>query len=308
MLHAPTVEKLQALHLRGLVAAWEEQSRQPAYAELGFEERLGLLVDAEWTWRENRRQAQRLKAARLKCAACVEDIDYRQPRGLDKSVLRSLATCQWIAGHQNVICVGPTGTGKTFLACALATQACRHGYTARTPGRPLPGAPRPRPPGHSVADGHVAPRQQRPAHVPLCPVPRLVRPPVGAWGPAGPPGRSLPGRVAPGGVGSDQVLAGRSPGAVPGPRPVRPARQGPLADRAGLPGTQRRAGARPLRGPFLHRLAPPCHPGRHRVRVPHPGAAPQQKKLRDGACPRFGSGSNACSSSWLSGVPGVDLG
>jgi DNA replication protein DnaC len=131
MLHAPTVEKLQALHLRGLVAALEEQSRQASYAELGFEERLGLLVDAEWTWRENRRQAQRLKAARLKCAACVEDIDFRHPRGLDKSVLRSLATCQWIAGHQNVICVGPTGTGKTFLACALATQACRHGYTAR---------------------------------------------------------------------------------------------------------------------------------------------------------------------------------
>jgi len=132
MLRAPTVEKLQALRLHGLVAAWEEQGRQAAYAELGFEERLGLLVDAEWTWRETRRQAQRLKAARLKLPqACVEDLDYRQPRGLDKSVLRSLATCQWIAGHQNVICVGPTGTGKTFLACALATQACRHGYTAR---------------------------------------------------------------------------------------------------------------------------------------------------------------------------------
>lgn len=83
MLHAPTVEKLQALHLHGLVAALEEQGRQTAYAELGFEERLGLLVDAEWTWRESRRQAQRLKAARLKCTACVEDIDYRHPRGLD---------------------------------------------------------------------------------------------------------------------------------------------------------------------------------------------------------------------------------
>ena len=131
MLRSPTVEKLQALRLPGLVAALEEQGRQPAYAELSFEERLGLLVDAEWTSRESRRQAQRLQAARLKCAACVEDIDYRHPRGLDKAVLRSLATCQWIAAHQNVICTGPTGTGKTFLACALATQACRQGYTGR---------------------------------------------------------------------------------------------------------------------------------------------------------------------------------
>jgi DNA replication protein DnaC len=131
MLQAPTVEKLQALHLHGLVTALAEQGRQASYAELSFEERLGLLVDAEWTARENRRQAQRLKAARLKLAACVEDIDYRQPRGLDKAVLRSLATCQWIAAHQNVICIGPTGTGKTFLACALASQACRQGYTAR---------------------------------------------------------------------------------------------------------------------------------------------------------------------------------
>lgn len=132
MLHAPTVEKLQALRLHGLVAAWEEQARQTAYAELPFEERLGLLVDAEWTSRENRRQGQRLKAARLKLPqACVEDIDYRHPRGLDKAVLRSLATGQWLAAHQNVICTGPTGTGKTFLACALATQACRQGYTVR---------------------------------------------------------------------------------------------------------------------------------------------------------------------------------
>lgn len=132
MLHAPTVEKLQALRLHGLVAALEEQARQTSYAELPFEERLGLLVDAEWTSRENRRQTQRLKAARLKLPqACVEDIDYRHPRGLDKAVLRHLATCQWLAAHQNVICTGPTGTGKTFLACALATQACRQGYTVR---------------------------------------------------------------------------------------------------------------------------------------------------------------------------------
>jgi len=131
MLRSPTVEKLQALHLHGLLAAWEEQERHPQAAELAFAERLGLLVDAEWTWRENRRQARRFKTARLKLAACLEDIDYRHPRGLDKGVLRSLGTGQWLVQHHNVIVSGPTGTGKTFLACALATQAVRQGYTVR---------------------------------------------------------------------------------------------------------------------------------------------------------------------------------
>ncbi len=110
MLRSPTVEKLQALHLQGLLAAWEEQARQPQYAELAFAERLGLLIDAEWTARENRRQLQRLKTAKLKLPqACV-----RTPRGLDKALVRSLATCQWLAGHQNLICVGPTGTGLSL--------------------------------------------------------------------------------------------------------------------------------------------------------------------------------------------------
>ena len=129
MLTVPTVEKLRALKLHGLATAFQEQLRQPQYADLAFEERVGLLVDAEWTARENRRQARRFKTARLKLAACLEDVDYRHPRGLDKGVMRSLGTCQWIAHHQNVIVTGPTGTGKTFLACALATQAVRQGYT-----------------------------------------------------------------------------------------------------------------------------------------------------------------------------------
>ena len=132
MLRNPTVEKLQALHLHGLLAAWEEQERHPEAATLAFAERLGLLVDAEWTARENRRQLQRLKMAKLKLPqACVEDLDCRTPRGLDKALVRSLATCQWLAQHQNLICVGPTGTGKTFVACALAQQACRQGYSVR---------------------------------------------------------------------------------------------------------------------------------------------------------------------------------
>jgi DNA replication protein DnaC len=132
MLRSPTVEKLQALHLHGLLTAWEEQERHPQVAELSFAERLGLLVDAEWTARENRRQLQRLKTAKLKLPqACVEDLDFRTPRGLDKALVRSLATGQWLVGHQNLICVGPTGTGKTFLACALAHQACRQGHSVR---------------------------------------------------------------------------------------------------------------------------------------------------------------------------------
>ena len=132
MLRSPTVEKLQALRLHGLLAAWETQERQPQSAELSFAERLGLLIDAEWTARENRRELQRLKSAKLRLPqACLEDLDFRTPRGLDKALLRGLATCQWIAQHQNVICLGPTGTGKTFLACALARQACRQGHTVR---------------------------------------------------------------------------------------------------------------------------------------------------------------------------------
>ncbi|HSB52833.1 MAG TPA: IS21-like element helper ATPase IstB [Gemmatimonadales bacterium] len=132
MLRSPTVEKLQALHLHGLLAAWEDQERQPSYAELPFAERLGLLIDAEWTARENRRELQRLKSAKLRLPqACVEDLDFRTPRGLDKALIRSLVAGQWIAQHQNLICLGPTGTGKTFLACALARQACRQGYTVR---------------------------------------------------------------------------------------------------------------------------------------------------------------------------------
>lgn len=130
MLTGPTLEKLYALKLHGLATAFQEQLRQPQYADLAFEERVGLLVDAEWTARENRRQARRVKAARLRLAACLEDIDYHHPRGLDKGVLRSLGTCQWLVQHHNVLISGPTGTGKTFLACALATQAVRQGYTA----------------------------------------------------------------------------------------------------------------------------------------------------------------------------------
>jgi DNA replication protein DnaC len=106
-----------------------EQTQRPEIAALRFEERLGLLVDRELTAREDRRLKTRLHKAKLRQTACIEDIDYRHPRGLDKSLMRSLATCQWIRDRHNVLITGPTGIGKTWLACALGHQACREGWT-----------------------------------------------------------------------------------------------------------------------------------------------------------------------------------
>jgi len=131
-----TFEKLYTLKLFGLAKALKEQIEQPEMNDLTFEERIAMLADAEYLFRENARMKRLLKNAKLKLAASLEDIDYRSPRGLDKSVIRSLGTCGWIRKHQNVIIVGPTGTGKTFLACALAQMACREGISAfylRTP-------------------------------------------------------------------------------------------------------------------------------------------------------------------------------
>ena len=131
MLNNPTLEKLQNLKLTGMLKALQEQMELPQCEELSFEERLGLLVDREVTERDNRRLTYRLKNAKLRLSACVEDIDYRHPRGLDKSLILSLADGQWLRAHDNCIIVGPTGAGKTYLACALAHQACRQGYAVR---------------------------------------------------------------------------------------------------------------------------------------------------------------------------------
>jgi DNA replication protein DnaC len=130
MLIHPTLEKLQALKLTGMVNAFVEQSDSSDIDALSFEERLGLLVDREMTYRDSRRFSSRLRRARLRHNACIEDIDYRHPRGLDKALILSLATSRWIAEHLNVLLCGSTGLGKTWLACALAHQACREGYTA----------------------------------------------------------------------------------------------------------------------------------------------------------------------------------
>ena len=131
MLTAPTLEKLKALRLAAFASTWEAQQADPAVASLGFDERLALLVDAEWLARENKRLATALREAKLRLSqACVEDIDYAPRRELDRALLRQLATGRWIAEHHTVCITGATGTGKTYLACALAQQACRHGYRA----------------------------------------------------------------------------------------------------------------------------------------------------------------------------------
>lgn len=130
MLINVTLDKLQALSLGGMARAFTEQLESPSYGELSFEERLGLLVDREATERENRRLARRLKAAKLRSDAVIEDLDFRAPRGLDRATVLGLAESHWVGAHRNVLVTGPTGVGKTFLACALAQAAIRHGHTA----------------------------------------------------------------------------------------------------------------------------------------------------------------------------------
>ena len=127
MLTHPTLEKLRSLKLSGMVKALEEQIQVEDLTELTFEERLGLLVDREVTERRNRKLQTLLKKAKLRLNASIEDIDYRHPRDLDKSLILSLASCQWIEEHNNILITGPTGVGKSYLACALAQKACREG-------------------------------------------------------------------------------------------------------------------------------------------------------------------------------------
>ena len=130
MLNEQTIEKLYAMKLNGMVDAFKEQLQQPETGELCFEERFGLLVDRQWTWKEDRLMKRLLANAKLKINGCIEDIDYRAPRGLDRSVILRLGNCDWIRHGQNVIITGPTGVGKTYLGCALANRACRMGYSA----------------------------------------------------------------------------------------------------------------------------------------------------------------------------------
>jgi DNA replication protein DnaC len=129
MLTEPTLDRLRALHLGAMADAYRTQLQDPTIASLSFDERVGLLVDAEHLSRDNRKLARRLKEAKLRIAqACLEDLDYAPRRGLDRAVIRQLAVGRWIVEHHNVLITGATGVGKTFLACALGQQACRQGH------------------------------------------------------------------------------------------------------------------------------------------------------------------------------------
>ena len=128
MLNHQTMEKLIALRLEGMAQALEEQRRQADISQLDFEERFALLVERQWLWRENRALAARLHHAQLKVTASLEDIDYRHPRGLKRAQIDQLRASEWVAQHRNCLITGPTGSGKTYLACALAHQACRDGH------------------------------------------------------------------------------------------------------------------------------------------------------------------------------------
>lgn len=128
MLLHPTLEKLTTLRFTGMAAALDEQLRMNALDDMSFEERLGLLLDREMSVRETRRMQTRLRAAKLRQDGCIEDIDFRHPRGLDRSLVLRLAGCDWIKERNNLIITGPTGVGKTYLACAFAQKACREGF------------------------------------------------------------------------------------------------------------------------------------------------------------------------------------
>jgi len=130
MLNQPTIEKLNHLKLYGMANAFRTQLETTDAQQLSFEERFGLLVDQQFLWRENRALEYRLRAAKLKQKATIEDINYQHPRGLDRKLLRSLASCEWVKQKHNLVLLGPTGIGKSWIGCALAHKACRDGFTA----------------------------------------------------------------------------------------------------------------------------------------------------------------------------------
>jgi DNA replication protein DnaC len=129
MLNQQTIEKLHAMKLHGIADAFRAQLETTEASQLSFEERFAMLVDQQWLWKENRALARRLRAARLKERGVIEDIDYQHPRGLDRKLMRTLAASDWARQHQNILLLGPTGIGKSWLACALAQKACRDGFS-----------------------------------------------------------------------------------------------------------------------------------------------------------------------------------
>jgi DNA replication protein DnaC len=137
MLTQPTAEKLSDLRLHALSRAWQAQQEDASMDDLAFDERLAMLVEAEWLDRQNKKLERAMKEAKLRISsACIEDIDFATERKLDRKTIRELTACRWVEAHRNVVITGATGVGKTYLACALAHQACRKGYRAiyrRTP-------------------------------------------------------------------------------------------------------------------------------------------------------------------------------
>jgi len=131
MLFEQTLQQLRSLRLHGMVGALEQQLSNPEFHQLSFEERISLLVDRETLDRNNRRVTDLLRKARLRQPACVEDIDYKHPRSLDKSLMATLTTCDFIRHHHNLLITGPTGCGKSWLACAIGQQACRQGLSVK---------------------------------------------------------------------------------------------------------------------------------------------------------------------------------
>src|SRR4051812_24707848 len=129
MLNQPTIEKLYAMKLYGMADAFRTQLESADVTQLAFDERFAMLVDQQWLWKENRALARRLQSAKLKERGVMEDIDYQHPRGLDRKLMRSLAASEWVRQKQNLLLIGPTGIGKSWLACALAHKACRDGFS-----------------------------------------------------------------------------------------------------------------------------------------------------------------------------------
>ena len=130
MLIQQTLDKMNAMKLLGMIEALQQQMGSAECARLSFDERLGLLIDAEWTAREQRKLTRRLQVAKLRYPASLEDVDFKHPRGLDRQQVLSLGNCGWIQSHHNLLVIGPTGIGKSYLACAFVERACRRGHSA----------------------------------------------------------------------------------------------------------------------------------------------------------------------------------
>ena len=136
MLNQPTIEKLHTMKLYGMADAFRAQIETADVSQLGFEERFGMLVDQQWLWKENRALARRLQSARLKERGVIEDIDYQHPRGLDRKLLRTLSASEWVRQNQNVLFIGPTGIGKSWLACAWPKKPAATAFRSCTKGPP----------------------------------------------------------------------------------------------------------------------------------------------------------------------------